>query len=174
MEKKKINRSSREEFIKSVANEVIKGLKEEDKAYIRNNPNPSMYHFTLGMHIRNKYIHGKKLPFMVLQPDELSGEIIRLIIKNLTSSVPDTDRKGRDDRMKVRYIGPDTVAIRKDKIYEVLDEKHGTYKIMTELDETYYVPNKCFETVEEHDELWEEIQRDADVINETAKQITRD
>ena len=57
--------------------------------------------------------------------------------------------------MKVRYIGPDTVAIRKDKIYEVLDEKHGTYKIMTELDETYYVPEKCFETVEEHDELWE-------------------
>lgn len=51
--------------------------------------------------------------------------------------------------MKVKYIGPDLIAIKKDKIYEVLDIKHGTYKIMSELEETYYFPSKCFEVVEE-------------------------
>ena len=45
---------------------------------------------------------------------------------------------------KVKYIGPDTIALDKNKIYEVLDEKHGTYKIMCELGETYYFPEKCF------------------------------
>ena len=97
MANKNINKSNRKEFIESVAKDVIMGLKEEDKEYMRNNPDPSMYHFTLGMYIRNKYIHGKKLPFMVLQADDLSGEIIRLIIKKLTSKAPDTDEKGKDD-----------------------------------------------------------------------------
>ena len=54
---------------------------------------------------------------------------------------------------KVRYIGPDLVAMKKDKIYDVLVEKHGTYKVMTELDETYYVPEECFEEVEEDDDF---------------------
>lgn len=51
--------------------------------------------------------------------------------------------------MKVKYIGPDIVTLSKDKIYDVLDEKHGTYKVMTEVDETYYVPKNVFEIVEE-------------------------
>lgn len=51
--------------------------------------------------------------------------------------------------MKAKYIGPDMVAMKKDKIYEVLDIKHGTYQVMTELDETYYIPEKMFEIVEE-------------------------
>ncbi|MBR4514600.1 MAG: hypothetical protein IKO61_06920 [Lachnospiraceae bacterium] len=51
--------------------------------------------------------------------------------------------------MNVKYIGPDLVALKQNKIYEVLDIKHGTFKVMTELDETYYVPGKFFEKVEE-------------------------
>lgn len=51
--------------------------------------------------------------------------------------------------MKVRYIGKDLVALKKGKIYEVLDIKHGTYKVMTELDETYYIPAECFEIIKE-------------------------
>lgn len=51
--------------------------------------------------------------------------------------------------MKVKYIGPDLVTVKKGKVYDVLDEKHGTYQIMTELDETYYVPKKFFEVQEE-------------------------
>jgi hypothetical protein len=51
--------------------------------------------------------------------------------------------------MKVKYIGPDMVTLKKDKIYEVLDIKHGTYQILTEVDETYYVPKRYFEVVEE-------------------------
>lgn len=50
--------------------------------------------------------------------------------------------------MKVKYIGPDLVTLKKNKIYEVLDIKHGTYKVMTEVDETYYIPKGCFEIVE--------------------------
>ncbi|MBQ6638143.1 MAG: hypothetical protein IJH82_05760 [Lachnospiraceae bacterium] len=49
--------------------------------------------------------------------------------------------------MKVKYIGPDLVALKKNKVYKVLDIKHVTYKIMTEIDETYYIPAKCFEIV---------------------------
>ena len=47
--------------------------------------------------------------------------------------------------MKAKYIGPDLVALKKDKIYDVLDIKHGSYQIMTELNETYYIPQKLFE-----------------------------
>lgn len=51
--------------------------------------------------------------------------------------------------MKAKYIGNDLVALKKDKVYDVLEVKHATYKIMTELDETYYIPQKLFEIVEE-------------------------
>ena len=50
--------------------------------------------------------------------------------------------------MKIKYIGPEMVALKKDKTYEVLDEKHGTYKIMSELEETYYFPKRYFKIVE--------------------------
>ena len=50
---------------------------------------------------------------------------------------------------KVKYIGADMVAMKKDKIYEVLDIKHHTYKIMTEIKETYYIPEKYFEEVKD-------------------------
>ncbi len=50
--------------------------------------------------------------------------------------------------LKVKYIGPDLVALEKNKIYEVLDIKYGTYMIMTELDETYYFPENYFEIIE--------------------------
>jgi hypothetical protein len=40
------------------------------------------------------------------------------------------------------------VALIKNKIYEVLDEKYGTYKIMSELGETYYISADLFEIVE--------------------------
>lgn len=52
-------------------------------------------------------------------------------------------------KMKVRYIGEDHIALKKGKIYYVLDVKHGTYKIMTELDETYYIPKSVLEIIDE-------------------------
>ena len=97
MGKKKMNKSSRKEFIKSVAKDVISGLKESDKEYMRNNPEPIMYHFTLGLYIRNKYIHGKELPFMSYGfPDDLSGDIVEEIIKRLTSD-NSTEGKEKND-----------------------------------------------------------------------------
>lgn len=41
------------------------------------------------------------------------------------------------------------VALEQNKIYEVLDIKHGTYKIMTELDEEYYFPKRFFEIIQD-------------------------
>ena len=41
------------------------------------------YHFNLGLYIRNKYIHGKEFPFLVIEPDYLSGSIIHRIIERL-------------------------------------------------------------------------------------------
>lgn len=85
MGKKKINKTSRKEFIKSVARDVIKGLSEKDIEYIKANPDPLQYHFSLGMYIRNKYIYGKELMFFIGHPDDLSGEIVEEIIKRLTT-----------------------------------------------------------------------------------------
>lgn len=51
--------------------------------------------------------------------------------------------------MKVKYIGKDTVAIDKNKIYEVVSVERGWFRIKTELDETYLFPPKVFKIVEE-------------------------
>ena len=51
---------------------------------------------------------------------------------------------GRSDCVRVKYIGPEMVALEQNKVYEVLDIKHETYKVMTELDEEYYIPTKYF------------------------------
>lgn len=51
--------------------------------------------------------------------------------------------------MKVKYIGPELVAIKKDKTYDVISIEKGWYRIMTELDEDYLFPPNLFEIVEE-------------------------
>ncbi len=52
--------------------------------------------------------------------------------------------------MKVKYIGKhDTVAIDRDKTYEVIAIEKSWYRIMTELDEDYLFPKSLFEIVEE-------------------------
>ncbi|MDD6034395.1 MAG: hypothetical protein PUC47_13130 [Oscillospiraceae bacterium] len=49
--------------------------------------------------------------------------------------------------MKVRYIGPDLVALEKGREYNVISIEKGWYRIMTELDEDYLVPPEMFEIV---------------------------
>ena len=75
---KKQKRNPRKSFVDSVAQEVLAGLSEEDKEFIRNNPDPIGYHFSLGLYIRNKYIY-EGYPDCE-SPDDLSGEIIERII----------------------------------------------------------------------------------------------
>ena len=59
--------------------------------------------------------------------------------------------------MKVKYLGKvDTVALEKDKIYDVLAVEKGWYRIMTELDEDYLFPPEQFEITEEGDLMTEE------------------
>lgn len=94
---KKIDKTSRKKFIKSVAKDVIKGLSEKDKEYMKENPDSYHYHFSLGLYIRNKYIHGKKLPIAFWgDPDDLSGDILDEIIKRLTTD-PNSSGKENSD-----------------------------------------------------------------------------
>lgn len=59
--------------------------------------------------------------------------------------------------MKVRYLGKvDTVALEKDKVYDVLSIEKGWYRIVTELDEDYLFPPEQFEITEEGDLMTEE------------------
>lgn len=59
--------------------------------------------------------------------------------------------------MKVKYLGKvDTVALEKDKIYDVMSIEKGWYRIMTELDEDYLFPPEQFEIIEEGDLMTEE------------------
>ena len=52
--------------------------------------------------------------------------------------------------MKVKYIGKyGTVALDRDKIYEVISVEKSWYRIMTELDEDYLFPKNLFEVVED-------------------------
>ena len=84
MAKKTIDKSCRENFIKSVARDCIKGLSKKEINYIKTNPNPIEYHFTLGIDIRNKYIYEADLPFPVWDADYLSGDIVEEIIRIVT------------------------------------------------------------------------------------------
>ena len=49
--------------------------------------------------------------------------------------------------MKVKYIGPDLVALEKNKEYDVISVEKGWYRIMTELDEDYLCPPEVFEII---------------------------
>lgn len=52
--------------------------------------------------------------------------------------------------MRVKYIADhETLALEKDKVYDVMSIEKGWYRIMTELDEDYLFPPETFEIVEE-------------------------
>ena len=53
--------------------------------------------------------------------------------------------------MKVKYKGPDYVALPTGTICEVLSIEKGWYRIMTELDESYLFPPEAFEIVKEEE-----------------------
>lgn len=50
--------------------------------------------------------------------------------------------------LKVKYIGPDYVALPTGTTQEVLSIERGWYRIMTELEESYLFPPDLFEVVE--------------------------
>lgn len=50
--------------------------------------------------------------------------------------------------LKVKYIGPDYVALPTGTTREVLSIERGWYRIMTELEESYLFPPDLFEVVE--------------------------
>lgn len=51
--------------------------------------------------------------------------------------------------MRVKYLGKvETLALEKDKIYDVMSVEKGWFRVMTELDEDYLFPPEQFEIVE--------------------------
>jgi len=60
----------------------------------------------------------------------------------------------RGGRMKVKYIGKaKTIALKKEKVYDVLSVEKGWFRIMTELDDDYLFPPDQFEVIEEDSDL---------------------
>lgn len=77
---------------KEIAEDFFKTMTEEDKKYVRDIPNKdfmSMFHLTVGMHIRNEYHlwqRPKWKPELIdgvdhspMHPDAISGRILELI-----------------------------------------------------------------------------------------------
>ena len=72
---------------------MVNGFLDEEKECIINNTEAD-YHFTLGLYIRNKYIHGKPLEFFYLCADDLSTKIVERVIEKLKEG--HYSEKGRD------------------------------------------------------------------------------
>ena len=71
----------------SIAEKVFSELSEKNKAYIRENPNPLHYHFSLGLHIRNHYLFTNSESPLYSVPgfdaDVTSGEIVEMVIEKV-------------------------------------------------------------------------------------------
>lgn len=78
--------------------------------------------------------------------------------------------------MKVRVIkNVDTLALRDDKIYDVLSVEKGWYRIMTELDEDYLFPPEIFEIASiTKEEANNELKRIIDESIEQDKRIEKE
>ena len=76
-----------QEYLDSIVEEVYGSLSEEDRDYIREHPDPAVYHFSLGLDIRNNYIYqNPKMPDIAksgMVADNVSGWVIEQIIDRL-------------------------------------------------------------------------------------------
>ena len=79
------------EFVNRVADEVVTELDENDKKYMRENPDSGKYHFGLGLYIRNKHIYRPHQNFDIVfkEPDDVSDDILKRIIYLLTEIKPE-------------------------------------------------------------------------------------
>ena len=72
-----------DKFVADTVNDAISKLTDADKKELLEHPYSVDHHFGYGMYIRNHYIHGKELPFLVAFADDLSAEIVEEIIKKI-------------------------------------------------------------------------------------------
>lgn len=85
MKNVKVTCKTEVEFVKEVADDCIKNLRERDKKILIENPYSIDYHFSYCLYIRNHYIYNRdfsEVSFWV-EPDELSLEIIKMIFSRL-------------------------------------------------------------------------------------------
>lgn len=80
---KEIDYTTSAGFVRSVGEDCLENLSEDDKEYIREHPYANDYHFGYAMFIRNHYIYNHDLEFEH-EPDSLSGTIMDYIISKLT------------------------------------------------------------------------------------------
>jgi hypothetical protein len=78
------NEYDKEQLIDDIASKAVALLTEEDIKVFKEHPNSSLYHFTYGIYIRNRYLI--EMGFNDFERDGLSGEIIDEIIRRV---VPD-------------------------------------------------------------------------------------
>lgn len=53
-------------------------------------------------------------------------------------------------RVKVKYIGKqDFIALKRDRVYDIISVEKGWYRIMTELGDDYLFPPEAFEIVDD-------------------------
>ena len=75
------------EYLDSIVEEVCGSLSEEDREYMRKNPDPAEYHFGLGVDIRNEYIYqNPDMPDIAksgMVADNVSEWVIEQIIDRL-------------------------------------------------------------------------------------------
>lgn len=73
-------------FVEDVATDVINTLNDNEKSYMKEHTDPIEYHFTLGMDIRNNYIHSNE-KYCFMMPDDVSDDIIKCIIGKLLERI---------------------------------------------------------------------------------------
>ena len=88
--REKVECKTKLEFITEVADDCVAKLKDKDREYLITNPIAIHYHFTYCLYIRNHYIYNREFADVDfgVEPDNLSGEIIRMIFDKL---IPEYD-----------------------------------------------------------------------------------
>ena len=86
--------SKLKEYIMEVANDCVKKLSSDEKAYISSQPTDTAHHFEYCMYIRNHYIYPHDFTeygYLGIDPDTLSSQIMNLI-NSLLLTEADTNK----------------------------------------------------------------------------------
>lgn len=77
-------RESIHEELVDLANILLDELNEKNKKNLRDCTDPSLYHFSLGLYIRNKYYYTNAYPFICYyNADDASADVIETMIEIL-------------------------------------------------------------------------------------------
>ena len=188
--KKAIKARTYEEFVNEVADDCYADLTEEQKEIIRDNPIALDYHFGYCMYIRNNYIYNnvENLDFEV-EPDELSGTIMNVLIRKITGDNPGDIFQYRlnshKEYCKLRKLyrkkyGKDARILTEKYRGKYPDEKNSILDFLYQsLGIPAYIPEKYnytdlddrLQKLENRSEYDEEVERKEKVVNELIAEL---